>query len=250
MARGEIRLMFLPVFSLADLALTGFEALPCWQHQTEGLIGPERFMALAEAAGLMQELGSQLLERACAEAVAAGGVRMAVSLGAGQFRDADLPARLQAVLRQTGLKPACLELEVTEAMLALQPQGGTAMLAALQELGVGIVLDDFGLSEASLSALGSLPLTRLKIGRRFVQKLGRDTEAGAMVKAILTLGANLRLEVIAAGVESLTQLEYLRQHGCSAAQGRLLGEPGARAVARPPAIALPPLHPALASAPE
>jgi diguanylate cyclase (GGDEF)-like protein/PAS domain S-box-containing protein len=245
-ARGDIKPLFQPVFNLADLSLAGFEALPRWTHPSEGMLGPERFMPLADAAGLAPELSAQLIERACAEAANAGGVRMAINLCAAQFRDKHLPARLQAILRKTGLKPGCLEIELAEGVLVENRETAGAVLGALQALGIGIALDDFGTATSSLSSLCKLPLTRLKIDRRFVQKLGRDENAGALVKAVLTLGTNLRLPVTATGVESLAQLEFLRRHGCAAAQGRLLGEPTARAVARKPQIELaPPPRPAL-----
>jgi len=248
-AQGDIKPLFQAVYSLADLSVVGFEALPRWHHPTEGALGPERFMPLAEAAGLAQELSSQLIERACAEAANAGGVRMAINLCAAQFRDVHLPARLQVILRKTGLKPGCLEIELAEGVLADHRQAA-ATLEALRSLGIGIALDDFGTATSSLSSLCKLPLTRLKIDRRFVQKLGRDSNADALVNAVLTLGSNLRLPVTATGVESLAQLEYLRRHGCAAAQGRLLAEPGTRAVTTRPEIELAPRRPSLVVAHE
>ncbi len=138
-------------------------------------------------------------------------------------------------MRKTGLKPEGLEIEVTEALLTGQPEQ-VGLLQGLRSIGVGVALDEFGTGGSSLSALCDLPLTRLKIDRRFVAKLGRDKNADAMISATLSLGANLRLELTALGVETEAQLVRLRQAGCHAAQGKLLGDPASRAAARPVAL--------------
>ena len=232
LARGEIRLLYQPVFTLADQALHGFTAAARWQHPVQGLLRPEQFMSIAEAAGLAQELGSQLIERACAEAVAAGARRIAVALSPAQFADQTLPTRLGAILRKTGLAAGALEVEVTEAMLAVHEGHAAPLLQALHHAGIGIALDDFGAGAAPLGALCHLPLSRLKIGPRFIGKLGRDRNAEAMVSATISLASNLRLQVTALGVETEMQLELLRRQGCHAVQGPLLGEPASRAIAR------------------
>ena len=233
LSRGEIRLLFQPAFTLPGLTLHGFEASARWQHPAQGLLRPEQFMSIAETAGLAQELGSQLIERACAEAAAAGTPRMAVNLSPAQFRDINLPARLAAIMRKTGLAPGALEVEVTEAMLAEHADYAAGLLQALRQSGVLIALDDFGAGSAPLGALCHLPLARLKIGQRFIHKLGQDRNAEAMLSATLSLAANLNLQVTALGVETEAQLGMLRAQGCHAAQGPLLGEPASRAVARP-----------------
>jgi EAL domain-containing protein (putative c-di-GMP-specific phosphodiesterase class I) len=163
---------------------------------------------------------------------------MAVNISSVQLRDVNLAARIGAILRKTGLRPELLEIEVAEGLLIENPAGAGPALQALRALGVGVALDDFGTGYSSMSALCDLPFSRLKIDRRFIQKLGHDANADAIVHAILTLAGNLRLEVTAVGVESPAQLDYLRRHGCHYAQGNLLGQPTARAV--PPApLALP-----------
>jgi diguanylate cyclase (GGDEF)-like protein/PAS domain S-box-containing protein len=229
MGRDELKLVYQPVFCTEDLSPVGFEALVRWNHPTEGLIGPERFIPVADAAGLSQEIGCFVLERACAEAQGAGGVRMAVNISAMQLRDPKLPARISAILRKTGLKPGLLEIEVAEGLLIGDRAAAVVALQGLQGIGVGIVLDNFGTGASTLSSLCDLPFSRLKIDRRFVGKLGADANADAIVNTILTLAGNLRLEVTAVGVESAVQLEYLRRHGCHCAQGSLLGPPTARA---------------------
>lgn len=233
LGRGEIRLLYQPAFTLPDLALHGFEASARWQHPAQGLLRPDQFVAIAESAGLAQELGGQLIERACAEAVAAGTPRIAVNLSPAQFREANLPARLAAILRKTGLAPGALEVEVTEAMLAEHADYAAGLLHALRNSGVLIALDDFGAGSAPLGALCHLPLARLKIGQHFIHKLGQDRNAEAMLSATVSLAANLHLQVTALGVESETQFDLLCRHGCHAVQGPLLGEPASRCVSRP-----------------
>ena len=233
LARGEIRLLYQPAFNLGDFSLHGFEATARWQHPAQGLLRPEQFMAVAESAGLADELGSQLIERACAEAAAAGIPRLAVNLSPSQFRDVNLPTRLAAILRKTGLAPGALEVEVTEAMLAEHADYAASLLLALRNSGVMIALDDFGAGAAPLGALCHLPLARLKIGQRFIHKLGQDRNAEAMLSATLSLAGNLHLQVTALGVETELQLDLLRAQGCHVVQGPLLGEPASRAVARP-----------------
>ncbi len=241
LARGEIRLLYQPAFTLPDFALYGFETSARWQHPTQGLLRPEQFMAIAEEAGLAQELGNQLIERACAEAVAASVPRLAVNLSPAQFRDTNLPARLAAILRKTGLAPEVLELEITEAMLAEHADYAAGLLHALRQSGALIVLDDFGAGSAPLGAVCHLPLSRLKIGPRIIKKLGTDRNAEAMLGATLSLANNLNLQVTALGVETETQLDLLRRQGCHVAQGPLLGEPASRAFARAPQLHAP-LH--------
>ncbi len=244
--RGEMRLVYQPVFRTAELAPVGFEALARWNHPIEGVIGPERFIPVADAAGLNLEIGCHLLERACEAAQQAGGLRMSVNLSSVQLRDVNLAVRVAAILRKTGLRPELLEVEVAEGLLVENPSGAQPALQALRALGVGIALDDFGTAYSSLSSLCDLPFSKLKIDRRFVQQLGRDENAEAIVKAILTLASNLRVEVTAVGVESAAQLDYLRRRGCHFVQGNLLGQPTARAVAPAPlALAAPPARPAL-----
>jgi diguanylate cyclase (GGDEF)-like protein/PAS domain S-box-containing protein len=237
MGRGEIKLLYQPAFNLADFSLYGFEASARWQHPAQGLLRPEQFMAIAESAGLAQELGLQLIERACAEAAAAGAPHIAVNLSPGQFRDTDLPGHLATVLRKTGLAPGALELEVTEAMLAEHADYAAGLLHALRNCGVLIALDDFGAGSAPLGALCHLPLARLKLDQRFIHKLGEDRNAEAMLGATISLAGNLHFAVTALGVESEAQLELLRRHGCHVVQGPLLGEPASRAVARPVSFA-------------
>ncbi|GLR67740.1 hypothetical protein GCM10010909_24210 [Acidocella aquatica] len=240
LGRGEISLVFQPVFTAGDLAPAGFEALARWNHPSEGLIGPGRFIPLADAAGLTHEIGCFVLETACAEAARTGNTSISVNLSPAQLRDINLPARISAILRKTGLQPEFLGLEIPESVLSEPRPGTMEVLQALQATGAGLVLDHFGARYSILTSLAEQPFSHLKIDRRFIQKLGENANAEAIVNAIIALAANLRLEVTAVGVETEAQLAYLRRHGCHFVQGQLLGPPTPRAIAQPPVLAPPP----------
>ncbi len=238
--RDEISLVFQPVFRASDLAPAGFEALARWNHPAEGLIGPDRFIPLADAAGLTDEIGCFVLETACTEAARTPNTRVSVNLSPAQLRDINLPARISAILRKTGLKPEFLDLEIPEIVLSEPRPGTIGVLQTLRATGAGLVLDHFGAKYSLLTSLSEQPFSRLKIDRRFTQKLGESSSAEAVVNAILAMAANLRLEVIAVGVETEAQLAYLRRLGCHFVQGQLLGPPTPRAAAQTPALAAPP----------
>ncbi len=225
---GQITLDYQPIFHARDLSLAGFEALCRWRHPERGLISPADFIPLAEQSGLIYELGGYVLETACAEASrAAKDWVMAVNLSPVQFRDPQLPLRISNILKKTGLKPAQLELEVTESLLIDNAQAASAALTAIRDIGVSVALDDFGTGYSSLSYLSDFPFSRLKIDKHFVQALGRDGNAETIIAAILSLAQNLKLEVTAEGVETPGQLAYLQEHGCHLVQGFLLGRPAA-----------------------
>jgi diguanylate cyclase (GGDEF)-like protein/PAS domain S-box-containing protein len=230
---GQISLDYQPIFQARDLTLAGFEALCRWHHPEKGLIPPADFIPLAEQAGLIYELGGFVLETACAEAARAGKARadkdwvMAVNLSPLQFRDPQLPLRIQNILKKTGLKPSQLELEVTESLLIDNEEAARTALSAIRDIGVSVALDDFGTGYSSLSYLSNFPFNRLKIDKHFVQGLGRDPNAEAIITAILSLAKSLNLAVTAEGVETPGQLAYLQEHGCHLVQGFLLGRPAA-----------------------
>jgi diguanylate cyclase (GGDEF)-like protein/PAS domain S-box-containing protein len=229
-AAGEITLVYQPVFRAADLSLTGFEALARWQHKQDGMVPPGIFIPLAEQAGLIHEIGAFVLETACAEAMRhEGNLKMAVNLSPLQLRDADLPGRIKAILLRTGLPASRLELEVTEKLLIDNAPAAARSLQALRAIGVSLALDDFGTGYSSVSYLCDFPFARLKIDRRFINALGEDENAEAIISAILALAGNLRLEVTAEGVETEAQLTFLRTNAVHHVQGFLLGQPAATA---------------------
>jgi diguanylate cyclase (GGDEF)-like protein len=225
---GQISLDYQPIFFARDLSLAGFEALCRWRHPERGLIPPVEFIPLAEQAGMIYELGGFVLETACAEAVgAAKDWVMSVNLSPLQFRDPQLPLRIGNILKKTGLSPSQLELEVTESLLIDNAAAARAALTAIRDIGVSVALDDFGTGFSSLSYLSDFPFTRLKIDKHFVQNLGREANAEAIINAILSLAQSMNLQVTAEGVETPGQLAYLQEHGCHLVQGFLLGRPAA-----------------------
>jgi len=228
MPGGQITLDYQPVFAARDLSVMGFEALCRWRHPEFGLIPPADFIPVAEQLGLIHELGGFVLETACAEAMRVETAYvMAVNLSPVQFRDPQLPQRIGHILKKTGLAPGQLELEVTESLLIDNAAAARAALTAIRQMGVAVALDDFGTGFSSLSYLSDFPFSRLKIDKRFVQALGREPNAEAIICAIISLAQSLNLQVTAEGVETPGQLAFLQEHGCHLVQGFLLGRPAA-----------------------
>ena len=227
---GQFAMRYQPVLACASGEVAGFEALMRWNHPTKGAIDAAAFMPPAEEAGLIGVLGAWALEAACE---AASGwppsVRVAVGLSPARLRGGGLAAVVARALERTGLPASRLELELTEGALARDPADALAALDALRALGVGIVLDDFGVGHSGLGTLHRFPFTRLKIDRSFMAALageGRDDGRDhAIVPAILAMSRSLGIDVVAAGVETAAQLALLRAHGCGAVQGALVGGP-------------------------
>jgi EAL domain-containing protein (putative c-di-GMP-specific phosphodiesterase class I) len=222
----SITLAFQPQFSSATLEVVGFEALARWKHPTLGPIAPDLFIRIAEEAGMIETLGDQMLLRACNFAVSwPQPLRIAVNLSPLQFRGDHLPNQVEAVLWQTGLSPARLELEVTEGVLIREEKQAHAILSALNALGVGLALDDFGTGYASLSYLRRFQFDTLKIDKSFVLTLVEDEGTRAIFDAILAMAHRLKLRIVAEGVETEAQMAILRNEGCTELQGYLLGRP-------------------------
>jgi diguanylate cyclase (GGDEF)-like protein/PAS domain S-box-containing protein len=227
--RGEIWLEYQPVFGSRFLNLAGYEALARWRHPKDGSVPPKQFIALADDAGLAIALGNFILETACAEAIRGKGQLMAIHLSPMQFRDPLLPGRIQDALQKTALPANRLEVQVTEAMLLENPAASSQMLRAIRNIGVVLTLDDFGTGFALLSNMADFPFSRLKIDKRFIQRIGEDGSARSIVLAILSLARSLDIEVTAEGIETEAQLNFLQQQDCSFVQGYLLGRPAAQA---------------------
>ncbi|MGY1780869.1 putative bifunctional diguanylate cyclase/phosphodiesterase [Geodermatophilus sp. SYSU D01036] len=226
----QLEVHYQPTVDLADGRTTGYEALLRWHHPERGLVPPAEFVPLAEASGAIVEIGRWVLERAVGQAAAwtaeAGRpIGIAVNLSPRQLADDDVVALVSAVLAASGLPAAQLTLEVTEGVLLRDVDRVAGQLCALRELGVRIAIDDFGTGYASLSYLRRLPADVLKIDRSFVQDLGGDVRATALVASMIELAHNLRLEVVAEGVETSEQHAVLGGLACSHAQGFLFGRP-------------------------
>ena len=224
---GDLALYYQPLVACDGSGeVTGFEALMRWSHPQRGQVSPADFIPMAEEAGLIVSLGLWALEVACTEAMSwPSRYKVAVNVSPAQFRAGTLPGQVADILHRTGLEASRLELEVTEGLLIKDADQALASLQALRALGIGIALDDFGTGYSSLGYLQRFPFSRLKIDRSFVQMLGRDDGAHAIVDAILAMAQSLRLRVTAEGVETAQQLAVLQAQGCGTVQGYLLGRP-------------------------
>jgi PAS domain S-box-containing protein len=224
-AGKQLRLHYQPVFSAAGV-LTGFEALARWIHPERGVVPPSEFIPAAEESGLILPLARELLCQACTEAARwEKPLRIAVNVSPLQFRHGDLPGLIDEILVETGLEPERLELEITEGVMITDFDRTMLVLHRIKALGVRIALDDFGTGYSSLSYLHMFPLSTLKIDRSFVANLGVASEAAAITRAVIALGHALGIEVVAEGVETREQLDFLIDEGCNYMQGYMLGRP-------------------------
>ncbi len=225
----EFELFYQPQIRVADQALVGLEALLQWRHPTEGLLSPIRFIAAIESGAFAAEVGQWVMVTACAYAAELRKVLpnlvMGVNLFGAQFQNGQLAAKVMDVLEATNLPPHALEIEITENIILAQDEWVLEPLRALHELGVGIAFDDFGTGYASLSLLKRYPLTRLKIDRSFITEICIDDADAAIVKAVIFLADKLKLQVIAEGVETVEQRDFLEKCGCRHVQGYLHGKP-------------------------
>ena len=212
-------------------ALAGGEVLVRWRHGERGLIPPDEFIGLAEASGLINPLGNLVLDEACRVLARWAGhprlkeLSLAVNISAHQLREIDFAERVLDALQASGAPPGRLCLELTESVFAENIEDVTAKMDVLRAQGVRFSLDDFGTGYSSLSYLRRFPLAELKVDRSFVKDLPGDAHAGAIVDAILALARTLDLTVVAEGVETREQLDFLVAHGCRVLQGYLLGKP-------------------------
>lgn len=228
--RGEFQLHYQPIVTLVGGRIVGFEALVRWLHPQRGLLPPSEFVTVAEETGLMLPIGQWVLEEACRTARAWSDqfrqpLVIAVNLSNRQFAQPDLPEQVSAVLRDAGLPPGRLKLEITESVIMEHGEAVTRTLHRLRDLGVELYVDDFGTGYSSFSVLHRFPISALKIDRTFVHALGKDGEGSEIVKTILTLARNLKLNVIAEGVETRLQLQRLKTFKCPQAQGAVFAEP-------------------------
>jgi diguanylate cyclase (GGDEF)-like protein len=209
-----------------DGTICGFEALARWRHPKRGMVSPATFIPLAEQDGSIVEIGEWTLREACREAASwSSPLQIAVNLSPVQFRFGDLAGLVHSILFDTGLAPSRLELEITEGVLIRDAQTALTILRRLKSFGVKIAMDDFGTGYASLSSLQSFPFDKIKIDRSFVSGVAENGQSAAIVRSILTLGTALGIPVIAEGVETKKELDFLSAEGCAEIQGYLLGRP-------------------------
>lgn len=229
--RGELVLHYQPKFDDPGGPVMGAEALVRWQHPVRGMVPPDKFIPVAEKTGMIVAIDNWVLDEACRQLKAwratkeGAGWTMAVNLSAVQFNHAELIQTVRQTLDRYQLPPASLTLEITESTAMRNVDASMGILQRLDEMGVRIAIDDFGTGYSSLLYLKRLPASELKIDRGFVRELVRDTEDEAIVSAIIALGKTLKLNIVAEGVETITQQSLLTELGCNSLQGYLLGRP-------------------------
>jgi diguanylate cyclase (GGDEF)-like protein len=221
---GQLELHYQPKVDIGTNRIRSAEALIRWRHPTRGLVSPGAFSPIADDTGLIVQIGEWVMREACRQVrrwldAGMSPVRIAVNLSAKQFRHADLAAVVRSALTEARLQPGYLELELTESAVMDDAEKSAETLQLLSTMGVHISIDDFGTGYSSLSYLRRFPLDKLKIDRSFVRDLLANPDDASIVKAIISLAHNLRLRVVAEGVETSEQLSYLRELGCDQYQG-------------------------------
>jgi len=225
----ELHCVFQPQLNLKTNSVIGAEVLLRWSNPLLGNISPAEFIPIAESTGLIQELGTWVLEQTCRvldNCLRQGiEIRLAVNLSAVQFKQADLASQIADLLRKYSIKPKYLEVEITESMLMRDVKKAVSVLEKLKEMNIRIAIDDFGTGYSSLSYLRRFPLDALKVDQSFVDQLVVDSDDTAITLAIISMAKSLRLEVIAEGVETAQQLEFLRENNCDDIQGYFFSKP-------------------------
>jgi diguanylate cyclase (GGDEF)-like protein len=224
--RNEFELHYQPVVSIATRACSGMEALLRWKRPSGGIVPPNEFIPIAEDIGLISSIGEWVLRTACSDAIAwPSDITLAVNLSPIQFGKGDLIGVVLGALRDSGLPPHRLELEITESVLLEGSENNIKALTSLKALGVNIVLDDFGTGYSSLTYLSMFAFSKVKIDRSFVSEMSERPDCAAIVCSIINLGQNLNMATVAEGVETELQLKMLLAAGCSQAQGYLFSRP-------------------------
>jgi EAL domain-containing protein (putative c-di-GMP-specific phosphodiesterase class I) len=228
--RKEFVLHYQPKAELGSGRITGVEALLRWQPEGQPMVGPDQFIPVLEETGLIMAVGAWVLREACAQAVAwqqqgLPPIDLAVNLSARQFRQANLVGEVAGILASTGLDAKRLEVELTESLLIDDSEVVRNIMQGLGGLGVRIAIDDFGTGESSLRYLKRFNVDTLKIDRSFVKDTPDDVEDSAITAAVIALGQSLGLNVVAEGVETQAQVDFLKSKGCHQYQGYLLSRP-------------------------
>jgi EAL domain-containing protein (putative c-di-GMP-specific phosphodiesterase class I) len=230
--RGEFRNFYQPIVALVSGEIAGFEALLRWQHPTRGLLGPSEFISVAEETGLIRELGWWNLREACrqislwrAGLIAHSDLTISVNLSAKQFLQPNLVEDIRKLLVELALPPAALKLEITESTVMADPSAAVEMLQQIKSLGIRLAIDDFGTGYSSLSYLHRFPLDTLKIDRSFISVMEEDGEGMEIARSIVPMANNLRLDVVAEGVETIQQVALLKKLQCKYGQGYYFSRP-------------------------
>ena len=233
LSHTEFELYYQPQVDLLSGSVVGVEALIRWRHPSMGMVRPDRFIRLAEETGLIVPIGAWVLRTACLQHrdwahAGYGPLRVGVNLSARQFAEPGLVRDIGRVLEETGMPPSSLEIEITESLVMEDVEGAIRTMVELKRMGLKLSIDDFGTGYSSLSYLRRFPVDVLKIDRSFVRDIAFSEDDAAMVAAIIELARGLRMRVIAEGVETEEQLDYLKRRGCDEVQGHVYGkaEPG------------------------
>jgi len=228
--REEFEVHYQPRVDIRSKQIVGMEALVRWRDAELGFVPPAKFIPVAEEANLINQIGEQVLRAACRQArewvdLGFDGLSVSVNLSARQFRQGHLVSTIESALAESGLEAERLELELTESTIMGHGQEFVGMLADLKKLGVRVAIDDFGTGYSNLSYLSRFPIDSLKIDRSFVSEVATDQQHALLAKAVISLGHSLRLKVVAEGVETAEQLDFLRHHGCDEVQGYFFSKP-------------------------
>lgn len=228
--QNEFRLVYQPQVNLDDGRMSGVEALVRWHHPEQGVIAPTRFIPIAEQSGLIQQIGAWVLNEACRQArrwqdmgLAVG--RVAINISGKQIQQACFAGLVESTLQEHDLEPDRIELEVTESFLMEKVDAGLSQLMALHDMGIALAIDDFGTGYSSLTYLKRLPIGKLKIDRSFVSDIPHDSDDMAISEAVIALARAMDLQVIAEGIETEAQAQFLRDRGCFLGQGYLYSRP-------------------------
>jgi EAL domain-containing protein (putative c-di-GMP-specific phosphodiesterase class I) len=225
----EFFLVYQPQIDLRSGRACGVEALVRWRDPQRGIVSPSEFIPIAEESGMIQALGARVLRDACRQVAQwhrqGMMLRLSVNLSVQQLQHESWLAIVEEALESTALPPHYLDLEITESVIITHPDRAVATLVKLKQMGVSITVDDFGTGYSSLSYLARLPIQGVKIDQRFVRGLEQNRNDEAITQAIIALSHSLGLRVIAEGVETAAQLDYLKRHGCEEAQGFLIAHP-------------------------
>ncbi len=224
--QDAFELAYQPWYNLETNRLCGFEALIRWRHPVLGIVGPSKFIPIAEESGLMIPIGAWVLRQACAEAMHwPDDVTVAVNLSGAQFRNVEFVQTVRDALTDVGLPASRLEVEITESLLLKDNPNNLAILREMHDMGIQIAMDDFGTGYSSLSYLRLFPFNKIKIDGSFIRDLADRPDPRAIVHAVVAMAASLGMTTTAEGVETIEQLEELRRQGCTDAQGYLFSKP-------------------------
>jgi EAL domain-containing protein (putative c-di-GMP-specific phosphodiesterase class I) len=225
----EFFLVYQPQIDMESGRALGVEALLRWRDPERGVIGPNEFIPIAEESGMIQALGARVLRDACRQLMTWHRqnmmLRLSVNLSVQQLQHDNWLSVVEDALRASGLPPRYLDLEITESVIITHPERAVGTLEKLKQMGVSITVDDFGTGYSNLSSLAQLPIQGVKIDQRFVHGLEQNRSGEAITQAIIALSHGMGLRVIAEGVETVAQFEFLRNHGCEEAQGYLISRP-------------------------